>query len=765
MASDEVDGPAPGLKWETPAAAPATTNGPAPGLTWESAPNVLAFSRRGGMSNPAMQSAPDAPAEPDVVTLGELRDNPKAAIQRIGAIIGKDAMDPNLWMTMVASYFGPKLFTMAAPIVGKAAAGAMRMAPEVVRSGATAAGAYVGGPAGAVVGRTVGEAVAGRMRPPVPEGPVSSPGYPRSGSTPAPPPAPVEPPAHLDLSQRVPAGGLTQQQIAERLAATKAQGMTAPKVEPVMAPRPSPSSVPVPAGPPEPSIEAAKPAAPSKSPQQILNEEAIAKRRAAYQESLKADAKPVLEDLEAGKMTAEQAAAELAKRWGTPSDAERRFPPNKSGLPSNPPTARKARGKVSDLADMPMKAVLPGAALGAGTVAALAGGSATSDTKSSESPWTKAQTIGAPKVGEHYALPSLNEIMSSDNPLGRLLEHVTGPARPSSVAAQDPFGLLAMEQGKGPVPGMLGTTEEVGGKALGTLAKTLQKTGTKGEYVLKPEVIERLKSFLKIGQDASKGSNWAGAESKELIAAFGGDKAKALQWARMWGATSPNTSVPVNTREAVSALAHVLENPGVTLTAEQARLLPDAKITMAGSKVPNLNRAIAGQPLSGDKVEAMSAFMAGEPRIPIDVHALYGLGTKGDKLSPELSALRTYMTKAEKLPARGGLTDTDLYMRYEKALKSALESIAPDKSVNETFATLWEGVRTQKGLKPQGGPIDILRKKGLLEFGAMLEPERLRSALRSAGWTASAIAGLMAAMPSRGGKLSDLADVKSEATD
>ncbi len=354
MATDEV-GPAPGLKWETTPAAPAAQNGPAPGLTWESAPNVLAFSRRGGMSNPAMQSAPDAPAEPDVVTLGELRDNPKAAIQRIGAIIGKDAMDPKLWMTMVASYFGPKLFTMAAPIVGRAAAGAMRMAPEVVRSGATAAGAYVGGPAGAVVGRTVGEAVAGRMRPPVPEGPVSSPGYPRAGSTPAPQPAPVEPPAHLDLSQRVPAGGLTQQQIAERLAATRAQGMTAPQVEPVMAPRPSPSSVPVPEGPPEPSM--AKPAA--KSPQQILNEEAIAKRRAAYQESLKADAKPVLEDVEAGKMTAEQAAAELAKRWGTPSDAERRFPPNKSGLPSNPPTARKARGKVSDLADMPVEPPKP----------------------------------------------------------------------------------------------------------------------------------------------------------------------------------------------------------------------------------------------------------------------------------------------------------------------------------------------------------------------------------------------------------------------
>ncbi len=230
-------------------------------------------------------------------------------------------------------------------------------------------------------------------KPPVLEGPTSEPGYPRAGSTPAPPPAPVEPPAHLDLSKRVQAGSLTQQQIGERLAAAKAQGMNAPAYEPATNPAepvrvplpqqppkpvvqppvvrpqatgtsmqpaamPTPrAAAPVPEGPPEPSM--AKPAAPSKSPQQILNEEAIAKRRAAYQESLKADAKPVLEDVEAGKMTAEQAAAELAKRWGTPSDAERRFPPNKSGLPSNPPTARKARGKVSDLADMPIEPPKP----------------------------------------------------------------------------------------------------------------------------------------------------------------------------------------------------------------------------------------------------------------------------------------------------------------------------------------------------------------------------------------------------------------------
>lgn len=92
-----------------------------------------------------------------------------------------------------------------------------------------------------------------------------------------------------------------------------------------------------------------------------------------------------------------------------------------------------------------------------------------------------------------------------------------------------------------------------------------------------------------------------------------------------------------------------------------------------------------------------------------------------------------------------------MYMRYEDALKRALADIAPGRSINQVFAELWEGARAHKGLKPQGGPLDILRKHGLLQAGAMLDPERLRAALRQQGWTAPAIAGLLAALGSSGG--------------
>lgn len=292
----------------------------------------------------------------------------------------------------------------------------------------------------------------------------------------------------------------------------------------------------------------------------------------------------------------------------------------------------------------------------------------------------------------------------------------------------------------------------IGGRALGSLAATLELGDAPGLYNLAEPTVERVGDLYRYGTSLPSTSNWAGSASEELLRAFGGDREAALRWARMWGATSPNTSVPVNTRESVSALIHALENPGVPFTVEMAQNFPEAKITMAPSKVPNLNNALLGNPLSpGTKVEAMAGFMAGEPRIPLDVHALHALGSTANKLDPEYPALRKLMTEAEGLPFRGGLTEVDMYMRYEDALKRALADIAPGRSINQVFAELWEGARAHKGLKPQGGPLDILRKHGLLQAGAMLDPERLRAALRQQGWTAPAIAGLLAALGSSGG--------------
>jgi hypothetical protein len=373
--------------------------------------------------------------------------------------------------------------------------------------------------------------------------------------------------------------------------------------------------------------------------------------------------------------------------------------------------------------------------------------------------WSKAQSIGAPGLGEHYTPPTSNEILASDNPFKAIIEKLMGGGRPKSVAAADPYGIDAWLAGKGPMPAFMGTTADVepgvavvkgsrlGGRVLGSLAKTIKPGETAGVYTLRDPVIERLQDLYRLGTSLPSVSNWAGSTSEELVKAFGGDREAALRWARMWGATSPNTSVPVNTRESISALIHALENPGVPFTEELAQNLPDAKITMAGSKFGNLNAALEGRVLSPDmKAEAMAGYMAGEPRLPIDVHALYALGSKATKFDPEISALRALMTKAEGLPARGGLTNPQIYRRYEDALRGTLQEFEPTRSVNQVFGELWEGARAHKGLKPQGGPIDILRQKGLLELGAMLDPDRLRAALRQSGWTAGAIAGFMATL-------------------
>jgi hypothetical protein len=83
--------------------------------------------------------------------------------------------------------------------------------------------------------------------------------------------------------------------------------------------------------------------------------------------------------------------------------------------------------------------------------------------RAAPSPWTKAATIGAPGIGERYTLPSVGQVLASDQPLKLLAEYVTGPGRPRSVANADPTGIDAFTEGKGPMPMFLGTVAEEAG--------------------------------------------------------------------------------------------------------------------------------------------------------------------------------------------------------------------------------------------------------------------------------------------------------------
>jgi hypothetical protein len=213
---------------------------------------------------------------------------------------------------------------------------ARNVAATAVKHGSTAVGATVAGTPGAVIGASIGEQIAGRIRkgPAAPVSPVEAPhmptaeGYSRyepSISTYQPPPAtsPVE---------------------------SAPGGTPPPSGPPPAAPTPAPvAESPVPS------------TAPQKSPQMLLNEEALARRRAAYQASQASPetAAVLAEDMSAAELQAyhqmrnkgipdavakneivrsRRAALLMNQQFGlkTPTEAQKKFPKGMRGKATPP---------------------------------------------------------------------------------------------------------------------------------------------------------------------------------------------------------------------------------------------------------------------------------------------------------------------------------------------------------------------------------------------------------------------------------------------
>jgi hypothetical protein len=290
-------------------------------------------------------------------------------------------------------------------------------------------------------------------------------------------------------------------------------------------------------------------------------------------------------------------------------------------------------------------------------------------------------------------------------------------------------------------------------KGLGTLAKALRKTDVPGVYELHPKIRDRVLQLTEIGMRLPQRANWKGVNDPEFLeGGFGGNAEAAKLWGQFFGATSPGTSVPVNIRESLAALRFALTHPDEELTVSQVKRF-NPPITMAPSKVPNLNRIIRGEKMSTPKPDRLGRLQTGEQRVvPWDVHALEGIGSERETFQQEISDLRTMMTKAEGLPRRGGITNEQIYERAEQALLTTLDELQPGLATDPAFAVFWEGVRAHKGLTYQGGPIDVLRKKGLLKDAGMLDPGRLKKVLKSAGWTAGAITAVLKATSAEAGE-------------
>lgn len=245
---------------------------------------------------------------------------------------------------------------------------------------------------------------------------------------------------------------------------------------------------------------------------------------------------------------------------------------------------------------------------------------------------------------------------------------------------------------------------------VGRLGELIKKT--RDGYQFKADSLRRMAEAIKAGEGLGK--LWT--PLSEHLAAFDEDPKAAEMFSRVWGATSPNTPVARNNYEALQAWKRVMSGD-IPFTAKDARA---SDLTMVGAKVPNLNRAINFEPIQGGKgeigkTENMAQLIAGDKSaIPIDVHALAGVGASEDNIGAAYSGLRALAGGK-----RGQFSYTDLYNLAKEAYQNGLAKFGAD------FPTMWEGVKKLKGQGQSAGMTSWLQKWGLLEPGAMMNPDAL----------------------------------------
>lgn len=262
-------------------------------------------------------------------------------------------------------------------------------------------------------------------------------------------------------------------------------------------------------------------------------------------------------------------------------------------------------------------------------------------------------------------------------------------------------------------------TDEVGQLVLpvkGRLGDLIKKS--KSGYDFKAPSLKMMEQAIKAGEGLDK--LWEPLQNH--LSAFQDDPQAAEMFSRVWGATSPNTPVARNNYESLQAWKKVLTGD-IPFTPATAR---SADITMADSKVPNLNRAIQGQPVQGGrgeigKTENMAQLILGDPSaIPIDVHALSGVGASEDSISKTYSGIREMLGAK-----RGQYSATDIYNVAKEAYQRGLDKFGAN------FPTMWEGIKLLKGQGQSAGLSSWLKKWGLLEPNAMVNEAALNHVIEN----------------------------------
>lgn len=181
-----------------------------------------------------MQTGISLPGDSQEVTLRDIVANPVDAFARMGAIMKTELTDPKLWLSAAASYFGPKMFNVAGPVVARAATAAKAGAGEVLTLGNLKDAATLVGGEGRVnsgirIAGRLGDAVQaarGAMQPPA-EGPVEPPA-PAAPTPPAGPPGKVmNPVGKVDQAMRAAGVKLSGREMSQAVTDVRDGGLTA----------------------------------------------------------------------------------------------------------------------------------------------------------------------------------------------------------------------------------------------------------------------------------------------------------------------------------------------------------------------------------------------------------------------------------------------------------------------------------------------------------------------------------------------------------
>lgn len=269
----------------------------------------------------------------------------------------------------------------------------------------------------------------------------------------------------------------------------------------------------------------------------------------------------------------------------------------------------------------------------------------------------------------------------------------------------------------------------------GSLAEGVFREPDSGLILPTPAMMGRWARYGLYGEEIP--ANWGPLTQPGIRDAFGPDPREIKLYADLWGAISPRNDPMTNTMQANRAFARTLGPSGLSPMSE-------AEFNRLGlglpSRLPNINRSMAGEPLSGPKVPRMSGMLEGTELLPpIDEHVTTASGGATGAWSEELPALRAKLTKLTGDDFKGPQGELRLNKLVSEGLVEMWRAMYPDRPPLTSMAASWEGIRSDKGIKSVGGPYDILRRLGLGEKGAMTDPTRINASTWPGGYISSAV--------------------------